>query len=225
MSEKSEGKSISIESMVTIAIAIIAFTGAMTGIISGGRTRQINKYEDRAIEASINREQAYVIAHTWMLQDLRAYAEYNRLNDLAMITEAEAEMALARGDEERANVLREKVQEYRTAANAKATFFSEEYILPGGTFDEHGFLMNQMRFETRNLDVNPQKNFDKAQQIIDKSSVLVTGIYLLSFVVVSLIFARVIKSKWRFFWVAIASIILIIDILYILINELSLIPV
>ncbi|MBC8505693.1 MAG: hypothetical protein ISR58_07650 [Anaerolineales bacterium] len=225
MSEKSKENSIPIETMVTIAIAIIAFAGAMTGIISGGRARQIAIFEKKAIAASINREQAYVIAHTWMLQDLRAYAEYNRLNDLATITEAEAEMAFARGDEERADVLQEKVQEYRTAANAKATFFSEEYILPGGSFDEESFLTNQMRFESRNLDTNPQKNFEMAQQIIDKSSVLVTGIYLLSFVVVSLIFARVIKSNWRYLWVGVASVILIIDIIYILINEFSFVPV
>jgi len=224
MSENAEKKPMSVETMVTIAIAIIAFGGAMTGIINGARARQIVKFQNKAIAAAINREQAYVIAHTWMLQDLRAYAEYKRLNDLAMITEAEAELALARGDEARADVLREKVQEYQTAAAAKATFFSPEYIPPGGAFNEQEFLGNQMRFEARNLDINPQKNFDRVQQIMDKSSILVTGIYLLSFVVVALIFARVIKSNWRFFWVGIGSLIFIIDIVYIVIKEMAFLP-
>ncbi len=224
MSETTEKKPMPVETMVTIAIAIIAFSGAMTGIISGGRARQIVKFQNKAIAASINREQAYVIAHTWMLQDLRAYAEYKRLNDLASITQVEAELALARGDEERAQVLTEQVTEYETAAAAKATFFSPEYILPGGSFDERGFLENQMRFESRNLDINPQKNFERAQQIINKSSTLVTGIYLLSFVVVSLIFARVIKSNWRYLWVGIGALILVIDIAYIVINEMAFLP-
>ncbi len=224
MSETTEKKPIPVETMVTIAIAIIAFSGAMTGIISGGRARQIVKFQNKAIAASINREQAYVIAHTWMLQDLRAYAEYKRLNDLAAITQAEAELALARGDQERAQVLTEQVAEYETAAAAKATFFSPEYILSGGSFDERGFLENQMRFESRNLDINPQKNFERAQQIINKSSTLVTGIYLLSFVVVSLIFARVIKSNWRYLWVGIGALILVIDIAYIVINEMAFLP-
>ena len=225
MSEKQDEKTVPVETLVTIAIAIIAFAGAMTGIISGARARQITKFEKKAIAASINREQAYVIAHTWMQQDLRAYAEYNRLNALASIAETEAELAIERGDEERTNILMEQVQEYRTAAAAKATFFSPEYVLPGGAFDEQGFLANQMRLESRNLDINPQKNFELAQQFIDKSSVLVTGIYMLSFVVVSLIFARVIKSNWRYLWVGIATLIFIADVIYILINEFSFGPI
>ncbi len=216
MSTETKKKSISVETMITIAIAIISLTGAMMGITTGGRSRSIVNYERNAISAAINLEQANVISHTWMFQDLRAYAEYQRLNELAILTQSEAEAAAARGDAARAEVLREQAAEYQTAAQAKATFFAEEYILPDGTFDEAGFLENQMRFETRNLDTNPEANFEKVEILISEVTVLMNGVYLFSFVVAFLIFAKVTTNKWRYVFMSIGILLFITDLVYLI---------
>ena len=214
MSTESTDKSIPVETIITIAIAIISLTGAMMGILTGGRSRAIIKYENQAIAAAINLEQADVISHTWMFQDLRAYAEYQRLSELSSLIDTEAEVAQARGDTSRAEILHEQAKEYRTAAQSKATFFAPEYVLPDGTFDENGFLANQMRFATRNLDTNPEVNFAKAEALIAETSVLMNGIYSFSFVVAFLIFAKVTKSKWRFVFLTIGCLLFIADLVY-----------
>jgi len=218
MSNEKPKKLINVETIITIAIALISLTGAMLGVIHGSYARQINKTQRKALSATINREQVDVIAHTWMFQDLRAFAEYNRLNALATITEIDAQEAETRGDRAHAQELLNKVKEYQIAAAAKATFFSPQYVLPDGNFDEESFQNDQYRFGSRNLDVNPDKSFEKVEQLIRQASLLRTGIYVFSVVVACLIFAKVAKSKLRYLWVTLAILIFLGNIIFILIQ-------
>lgn len=221
MSEDTKKKTVNVETIVTIAIAVISLTGAFLGVIHGSYSRQINKTQRKALAETINREQVDVIANTWMFQDLRAFAEYNRLNALATITEVDAENAQHNGDEDLAQTLNLQAVEYRTAAQAKVTFFSPNYVLPDGTFDEESFLEHQVRFGSRNLDINPEKNFEKVEELIERASLLRTGIYILSIVVANLVFAKVAKSKLRYLWISIAAAVFIFDIVIILIRAYS----
>ncbi len=137
-----------------------------------------------------------------MFQDLRAYAEYQRLSTLAEVTTADAVAAQGLGDVAQAQSLSQQALAYRTAANAAGTFFAEEYVLPDGSFDEELYLEHQMRFEVRNRDVNPADDYIEAVTLLEESFALVIIIRGLAISITLMIIAHITKSKMRYAWFA-----------------------
>ncbi len=215
MNEEAKKRTSTTESMVTVAIAVVSLLTAVLGVYAGLRSMEIARSQNRAVAATINREQVNVVAHTWMFQDLRAFVEYQRLNTLASITESEAQLVRSLGNHNRAQMTMEQSLQYRAEANAKATFFAAEYILPDGTFDEGRFLANQIRFGSRNLDTNPKHYFEQANLLIQRNDVLENGVYIFTIVISLLIFAKVSEKWWCYLWIGIAALILAANIIYI----------
>lgn len=204
---------------ITVAIAVVSLIAAGVGLLSGSYAGQVSDAQDNAVTAAVNRQQTSIIAHTWMYQDLRAYAEYQRLSALAATTAAEAESAQSLGDETRADTLREQAQEYNTAAAAKATFFSPQYVLDDGSFDQERFLADQLRFESRNLDTSdPELSFQAAEKASLRLGVLNAATYGFALVAAFLVFASLSEKRLRFLWLGGAILIAVVDIGFILIR-------
>lgn len=204
---------------IAIAIAVVSLITAGLGFLSGSYAGQFSEAQDNAVTAAINRQQTSIIAHTWLYQDLRAYAEYQRLSALSTTTETEAESAQTLGDEARANMLREQSQEYRTAAAAKATFFSPQYILDDGSFDQKRFLADQLHFESRNLDTtDPELSFQAAEKASVRLSTLNAATYGFALAAAFLVIASLNKKRLRFLWLGGAVLILVLDLGFILVK-------
>ena len=213
-SEETQDK---LSDFIAIAIAVVSLITAGVGFLSGSYAGRVGDAQDNAVTAAVNRQQTSIIAHTWLYQDLRAYAEYQRLSALAANTEAEAESAQTLGDEIRANTLREQAQEYHTAATAKATFFSPQYVLEDGSFDQKRFLADQLRFESRNLDTSdPELSFQAAEKASVRLSVLNAATYGFALVAAFLVFASLNEKRLRFLWLGGAVLISVLDLGYIL---------
>lgn len=204
---------------IAIAIAVVSLITAGLGFLSGSSAGQFSEAQDNAVTAAINRQQTSIIAHTWLYQDLRAYAEYRRLSALSTTTETEAESAQTLGDEARANMLREQSQEYRTAAAAKSTFFSPQYILDDGSFDQKRFLADQLRFESRNLDTtDPELSFQAAEKASVRLSTLNAATYGFALAAAFLVIASLNKKRLRVLWLGGAVLILVLDLGFILVK-------
>jgi len=203
---------------IAIAIAVVSLITAGVGFLSGSYAGQVGEAQDSAVTAAVNRQQTSIIAHTWLYQDLRAYAEYQRLTALASTTESEALSAQALGDDEaHANTLREQSQEYQTAAAAKATFFSPQYVLDDGSFDQKRFLADQLRFESRNLDTtDPELSFQAAEKASVRVGVLNAATYGFALVAAFLVLASLNEKRLRFLWLGGAILILVLDLGFIL---------
>jgi len=204
---------------IAIAIAVVSLITAGVGFLAGSYAGQISDAQESAVTAAVNRQQTSIIAHTWLYQDLRAYAEYQRLTALATTTETEAVSAQEFGDEVRANTLREQSQEYQTAAAAKATFFSPQYVLDDGSFDQKRFLADQLRFESRNLNTtDPELSFQAAEEASARLSALNAATYGFALVAAFLVIASLNEKRLRFLWLGGATLILILDLGFILVK-------
>lgn len=202
---------------ISIAIVVVSLITAGVGFLSGSYAGQVGDAQDSAVTAAVNRQQTSIIAHTWLYQDLRAYAEYQRLTALASTTETEAVSAQTFGDEVRANTLREQSQEYQTAAAAKATFFSPQYVLDDGSFDRERFLADQLRFESRNLDTtDPELSFQAAEKASVRLGALNAATYGFALVAAFLVIASLNEKRLRFLWLGGAILILVLDLGFIL---------
>lgn len=186
------------ETIITLTIAVVSVVMAFIGGWSSLTDDEASGAMKSGISAAINREKASVISHTWMFQDIRAYTEHQRLNTLVEVTTADAEAARLQGDDQQARALGQQVLSYRTEARAFGTFFAEEYVLPDGSFDEEQYLQHQMRFEVRNLDVNPEDDFQEALVVYDHAFTMVIVIRGLAVSVTALILARITKGRLRF---------------------------
>lgn len=204
---------------IAIAIVVVSLITAGVGFLSGSYTGQVGDAQENAVTAAVNRQQTSIISHTWLYQDLRAYAEYQRLTALANTTENEAESAQTIGDEVRANTLREQSQEYQTAAAAKATFFSPQYVLDDGSFDQKRFLADQLRFESRNLDTtDPELSFQAAEKASVRLGALNAVTYGFALVAAFLVIASLNEKRLRFLWLGGAILILVLDLGFILVK-------
>lgn len=204
---------------IAIAIAVVSLITAGVGFLSGSYAGQVGDAQENAVTAAVNRQQTSIIAHTWLYQDLRAYAEYQRLTALASTTETEAASAQTFGDEVRANTLREQSQEYQTAAAAKATFFSPQYVLDDGSFDRERFLADQLRFESRNLDTtDPELSFQAAEKASVRLGTLNAATYGFALVAAFLVIASLNEKRLRFLWLGGAILILVLDLGFILVK-------
>ena len=204
---------------ISIAIVVVSLITAGVGFLSGSYAGQVGDAQDSAVTAAVNRQQTSIIAHTWLYQDLRAYAEYQRLTALASTTETEAVSAQTFGDEVRANTLREQSQKYETAVAAKATFFSPQYVLEDGSFDRERFLADQLRFESRNLDTtDPELSFQAAEKASVRLGTLNAATYGFALVAAFLVIASLNEKRLRFLWLGGAILILVLDLGFILVK-------
>jgi hypothetical protein len=202
---------------ISIAIVVVSLITAGVGFLSGSYAGQVGDAQDNAVTAAVNRQQTSIIAHTWLYQDLRAYAEYQRLTALTSTTETEAESAQTLGDEVRANTLREQSQEYQTAAAAKSTFFSSQYVLDDDSFDQERFLADQLRFESRNLDTtDPELGFQAAEKASVRLGALNAATYGFALVAAFLVIASLNEKRLRLLWLGGAVLILVFDLGFIL---------
>jgi hypothetical protein len=202
---------------IAIAIAVVSLITAGVGFLSGSYAGQVSDAQESAVTAAVNRQQTSIIAHTWLYQDLRAYAEYQRLTALAVTTESEAESAQTLGNEVHANTLREQSQEYQTAAAAKSTFFSPQYVLDDGSFDQKRFLADQLRFESRNMDTtDPELSFQAAEKASVRLGALNAATYGFALVAAFLVLASLNEKSLRLLWLGGAVLILVLDLGFIL---------
>jgi len=200
--EEQQDKSEWFETIIALTIAIVSLIAAFIGGWSALTESAASGAQISGVIATVNREKAKVTSHTWMFQDLRAYAEHQRLSTLAEITTADAVAAQEQGALEQAQSLRQQALAYRTGASAAGTFFAGEYVNPDGSFDEETYLEHQMRFEVRNRDVDPDDDYDEAVALFEEAFTLVIVIRGLAIAITLLILAHITKSKLRYSWFA-----------------------
>ncbi len=198
--EEKQDHSERFEIIIAITIAIVSLIAAYLGGWSALIESEATGARVSGVIATVNREKAKVTSSTWMFQDLRAYAEYQRLSTLAEVTTADAVAAQELGDVAGAQSLRQQALAYRTAANAAGTFFAQEYVNADGSFDEETYLEHQMRFEVRNRDVDPEDDYQDAVELSEQAYSLVIVIRGLAIAITLLIIAHITKSKLRYAW-------------------------
>lgn len=202
------------ETIIAITIAIVSLIAAYIGGWSALIESEATGARVSGVIATVNREKAKVTSSTWMFQDLRAYAEYQRLSTLAEVTTADAVAAQELGDAAGAQSLRQQALAYRTAANAAGTFFAEEYVNADGSFDEETYLEHQMRFEVRNRDVDPADDYQDAVELSEQAYSLVIVIRGLAISITLLIIAHITKSKMGLVWYGLGMIVFFGFIIY-----------
>ena len=190
------------ETIIALTIAIVSLIAAYIGGWSALTEGAAGGAQFNGVIAAVNLEKAKVTSNTWMFQDLRAYAEYQRLSTLAEVTTADAVAAQEVGDYAVAQSMRQQALAYRTAANAAGTFFANEYVLEDGSFDEQQYLEHQMRFEVRNRDVDPDDDYEEAVMLYEEAFSLVIVVRGLAIAITLMIMAHITKSKLRYAWFA-----------------------
>ncbi|MBI3741950.1 MAG: hypothetical protein HY257_09390 [Chloroflexi bacterium] len=201
--------------VITLTIAAIAlfgvyfanFVGEVGGKASGALTD--------ALAATVNREKAQVTSNTWLFQDLRAYTHQQILLALADAAQTDADAAESRKQSDTATILRDQAAGYRTEADAEGGFYSSSYVLADGTFDEKSFLEHQFRFESRNRNVNPAKEFEKAEFYFERRKSLDAPSLGLAFTLLFLVFAEMSKTRARYYWFGFSLLIFIVSMAYV----------
>lgn len=203
---KEETQSKNLDTAIAIAIAVISLVGALVAALAVSDTNTASGALEDAVFATVDREKANVIANTWMFQDLRAYVQHERLAALAQNTEAAAAEAEVRGDAALAKSLRDQAKSLRISATAEAKFYNAQYVLPDGSFDETTFIAHQLRFESRNHDVNPDDNMEAAKSYFSRGESLIVSVAGLAVSITFLILAQIVtapKLRQGWFWLGV----------------------
>ncbi len=198
-----ESESKTVDTAIAIAIAVVSLVAALLAAMAVTDSGAASGALEDVIFATVNREKADVIAHTWMFQDLRAFVQHERLVSLVESTEAAAGAAEARGEKTLAKSLRDQAKALQISAESAADFYSAEYVQADGSFDETAFLEQQMRFEARNHDINPDDDLAAARVYFTRSSSYIISVAGMGVSITFFILAQIAvnpKLRWWWFW-------------------------
>jgi hypothetical protein len=217
--EAQDDKQDRIKTVVAVLLAAVTVMGAVVAWRAAVASDEAGNADFSGLAATLNAEEARALNAIAGYEDLRAYTDYVRYNEMG---NALADALTDAPEDEQTALERQMREAWDLATEIQDRFFENRYVNADGKYDLPRELDELWADDTLDKDVFPEPYFTRSDQLRAKSTSLVSILIALGVALVLFTLATALTKVIRYILVAGGTLILLGSVVAVIVIESSL---